>query len=248
MRLPKSARAFSALAIATLIAMLTSCATFEKQAFDRTRFQTPPRTIAIVAFPDPEEYSVTGAAQIPGGPALYAFGAIGGAILGIAEGVRAKSQAMSLSSSLLPHRPHVTTTLTKELDIALRASGLRTMTLAPPPLADDQRSFDYSRVSVDADAILEAVVTVAGYRQIGEAIRPTIALRARLLGPKGAPIYYSELIVYGERFSNQGAVLYPDPRYTFKSLEALYADGALAAEGLRAGLPRIAARIADDLR
>lgn len=248
MLLRRSARASRALAIAMSIAVLASCATVEKQAFDRSKFATPPRTIAIVAFPDPEEYTVTGAAQIPGGFALYAFGAIGGAILGAAEAARAQMQATSLSSAVLPHRPHLNTTLTKELDVALRASGYRPVTLTPPPLADDLRSYDYSRVAADADAILEAVVTIAGYRQIGGALRPAIALRARLLGPKGAPIHYSELIVYGERVSNHGTVLYPDPKYTFNSLDALYADGALASEGLRAGIPLIAARIAADLR
>lgn len=109
---------------------------------------------------------------------------------------------------------------------------------------------DYSSIATDADAILDVSIHVAGFSGGGFAdYRPWLLVDARLVSAASKTTLYAQSFSYGN--SSEGSDVehfQSNPKYAYGSFNELYDKAGEAAEGVRAGIAPIAARIAAELR
>jgi hypothetical protein len=103
-------------------------------------------------------------------------------------------------------------------------------------------------VGSNADAILTAGIEPGSVQYtdqpLGDDLMPSYAVTLTLKDAKTGMVLLDTRILYGETSGDGVRAIYPDARYRFTSPGAVMADPVSAAEGLRAGLPLIAAEIA----
>jgi hypothetical protein len=116
------------------------------------------------------------------------------------------------------------------------------------PLSNEQLS------TIDADAVLDIYGVIAGYTDDAPPIRlaatpqwvPHVGSpRIRLLDPKTGAVLFNSGYFYGPppTIGEANPELLADPRHIFASYDALIANPTVAAEGIRAGIPKIAAEV-----
>jgi hypothetical protein len=112
---------------------------------------------------------------------------------------------------------------------------------------DDSRN--YSKIATDADAILDVSFAKAGYVEDSSDYVPWILVRVSLISAKTRSRLYSQELSYGTDLLKNGIPHFPSSgTYIYDDFDSLMERAGEAAEGLRVGLPPIAARIGADLR
>jgi len=173
---------------------------------------------------------------VPQDPPLYrllAETAEPGASKGAADTI-----SMNLTASLRPD-PRVSSALARGIQDELERRGVRTRLVAAPPLAKDGKSLDYSQLAVKEQMIVEPVITEAGYRNVGGTLRPVLAARVRVLDAATREEKMLEMFLYADKGSDEFVLLPVSAEWSFKNIEAIYADGERATFGLRAGITAI---------
>lgn len=240
----------AALLALVLVAGCASGPQVERKALDHSSARAI-RKVAIVQYPEPDQYVVVGASDVPARSLIYAFGlftgALGGVVLDRIESHLFRSQARSLTSAVTPHDPAASAVLADELERLLLARGLAVKRIEGAAISSPDRPLDYSALAGDADAVVEAAVTMAGYGKSGDAFTPMVAVRVRMIGVRGSPLHYSELVISGPVPAEKAVRVAQSPRYAVRRLEELFNSGSLAAQGIRDGVRAIAHRIAADL-
>ena len=101
--------------------------------------------------------------------------------------------------------------------------------------------------AANAEATLEIAFTPATalYTDavLGDDLMPSFSVTFRLIDTRTKQALVNERITYGESDTSAPHMFYPDARFRFTSPDALIADPASAAEGLRAGIPVVAGEI-----
>jgi len=170
---------------------------------------------------------------VPQDPPIYrllAEAAVPGASTGAADTV-----SMNLTASLRPD-PRVSSALARGIQDELERRGVRTRLVAAPPLAKDGKSLDYSQFAAKEQMIVEPVITEAGYRNVGGVLRPVLAAQVRVLDATTREEKMLETFLYADKGSDQFVLLPVSAEWSFKNIEAIYADGERATFGLRAGI------------
>jgi hypothetical protein len=231
-----SSAVFRRLVIVVTAVFLSSCASVPKIVMDAGL----KRSLTSVEPEEPAQYIVDGAADVPGGFMLYAFGAIGGAVLGAAIASKMEDQARALTASLVPHQPKVGSELGAALKAEFEKRGV-TVTMLPTLSRDPStKKYVYSTVTVAAQAIIEPVVNIAGYRLNSGSLKPFLGVRFRVLDPTGAQEKYQDLFLYGDKLNDRFVTVAPDPSDAFPDLTKLFANGEIAAKALRKGAGALA--------
>ena len=109
---------------------------------------------------------------------------------------------------------------------------------------------DYSPISTDADAILDVSIRVAGFSGAGFAdYRPWLLVDAHLVSAASKASLYAQSFSYGNlSVSRDVEHFQSSPKYAYGSFNELFEKSGEAADGIRAGIAPIAARIAAELR
>jgi hypothetical protein len=234
-------------AILMVMSLFAACAGPQKRAMD-PQLRKDMKSVVIIQQPEPEKYMVWGGASVPGGFMLYAFGALGGLVLGSIEVTRAESQATQLTAALRPHDPLVASSLAARMKEDLEARGVKVRVVPAPPIAEDKKGYNYAGLNFEEELIVEPVMTVVGYRADSKKIRPMITTRVRVLDARTRDEKMLELLVFGDKFGDQFLPLDPGTDWDFDDLDALYAGGERAAKGLTAGVAALSRKIVTMVR
>lgn len=237
----------SIIAAALALSTLAGCASYQPIPL-KSEVKAQIRSVAIVEAPEPVKQYVLGAASVPGGFALYAFGALGGLVLGSIEAVRMETQADNLTAAMKPFEPRVNATLRDSLTQQLKARGIEVTTIALPPMKNGEKTPDYTALNLKSQFILEPVVTMVGYRLSAGSLQPTLAARIRLLDSTGQTVHYSEVYGYGSMLSDKFNHVQSDAKYSYGELDQLYANGKSAAEALTIGASDMGERMGKALQ
>ena len=226
------------------VVVLTSCATSPKIAL-RPEAKQSIKRIALVETQEPAQYLMN-PGQLPGGQALYVFGAIGGAILGGIEASRTEAATARFTAAVAPLNPDLSGILTAQLETALRAKGYDVVRVASPPIAPDGKGVDLAKIEGRFDAILSATL-LAGYSADSVSLRPRITVSILLLSNPGTQKLFAETYIYASRTFGKWIHISPDPKHSIGSIEAVYNDLDIAVDGLRTGTTKIVERAVTDL-
>jgi hypothetical protein len=233
------ARAFLALALALAAA---GCVTIEKVDYDKAA-NARVKKIALLPVEEPLAATVMNI-----GGAAAGFGLIGGLIQGSMNEANSKRLTEAFDNRKIRFADEMAAALAREL----RVRGFEVVRLesAPPVLGVDGKTYDYSRVQTDADAILHVKIGVNGYAAGAFSLdyEPWVTVGARLVDARTRRPIYVRVLKGGfgsssERVEDVGY----DLKYRWGSANELMDDVDRVADGLRDVHRRIAERIAQNL-
>lgn len=224
-----------------VVLALGACASAPKVAMNADAKRSLKR-IAVIETPEPDRYIML-PGQLPGGFALYAFGAIGGAVLGGIEASRMETASKSFTDAVLPHKPDINATFRNQLLDGLKGKGYEVVLLPPPPKDAEGKGYDLTKLDGAYDAYLIGTIG-GGYSMESGRAAPRLLGSVSLVGKAGAPTYFAQTYLYGARKLGDAFWMAPEPRFVVGSSEDLYKNGQLAAEALKAGASRIATEVA----
>lgn len=229
-------------ALAAFIALaLGACASAPKVAMTPDAKRSLKR-IAVIETPEPDTYIML-PGQLPGGFALYMFGAIGGAVLGGIETSRMESASKSLTDAVRPYKPDISATFRNQLMDRLKGKGYEVVVLPPPPKDAEGKQYDLTKLDGTYDAYLIGTIG-GGYSMESGRAAPRLMGSVSLVGKAGQPTYFAQTYLYAARKTGDAFWMAPEPRFVLGSSEDLYRNGQLAAEALKAGASRIATEVA----
>lgn len=237
-------RQIQRVACAMLIAFLVACSTAPKVTL-RPEVKQSVKRIAIVDIPEPTTYFMHPGA-VPGGAALYAFGAIGGAILGGIEASRQEAASARFTSAVSPLKPALSTVMLERLESGLKEKGYDVVRIPEPSKTADGKAYDFARIEGNFDAILVASLG-AGYTAESGAVVPRVRVGATLHARSGIEKLFSDTYIYSSMKIGELTRVEPDPKFTMSSIDAMYQNVGMAVEGLRTGTGKLAERILVDL-
>lgn len=237
----RSSPGIAALLVASLL--WTGCATV-----DRTPLSSETRkgikTIAVIDVPEPEKYFLM-PGLVPGGPALYVFGAIGGLVLGSIEAARLEAATDEFTAALKPTHPDVARHWNESVSDLLRSKGFEVTRLPPLPKKAEGDDADCSSIAGKFDAVLLSTIT-AGYA-VESAVEPRVYASLRLASSNCLETHYSDSLLFSAKPIGSFTHVERDAKFAYPSREALIADPQTARSALRAGLAEIARRAATGL-
>ena len=194
-----------------LISMaLGACAAAPKIALQPETKQSIKR-IALVEIPEPSEYFMN-PGQLPGGAGLYAFGALGGLILGGIEASRLQAASSRFTESVLPHKPGISAALLEQLEIGLKQKGYDVTRIPPPPMTADGKSLDLMKIEGSYDAFLTGSLR-GGYNTESGGVAPRLVASFSLLTKSGSEPLFAETYLYGMRSVGQAVHIASDPTF-----------------------------------
>ncbi|MBC7918990.1 MAG: hypothetical protein H7Y28_14395 [Rhodoferax sp.] len=230
------------LVVAGVVA-LTACSTTPRVPLQAESKQKI-KTIALVQLPDPNKYFLY-PGQIPGGSALYMFGAIGGLVLGGIEASRTDSASNEFTASLSPQNPALGTHATDELAKAISDRGYVLKKVPALPNQADDKITDCSAIKGNFDAVVIATMS-AGY-SVESQVEPRIGIRVKLLSADCSQTLYSNSFLYASKEFSSSVFVQRDPEFSFANRDLLIAGAPKAKDGLREGVTKLAMRIAQEL-
>lgn len=235
-------------ALLTSIAMasaLSGCASLRpSQAFDKPH-HAEIKHIALLRVPAPQ-LKVTNL-----GGSLGAFGLLGGAMGAADEDTKSHEFADAVAGEM-----PLAKLLTEALESELKKEGYRVTLEDQRPIepAPDQRTADdlanYSKITTEADAILDVSFLSAGYLSppgSGDYL-PWLHVKATLVATRGRTPLYVDWLVYGAKFGVRKEYFSTARPYAYGSFSDLMEQRRDAIEGLTRGIEPIAGRIAEQLR
>jgi hypothetical protein len=234
----KSIRQITILVIALLLA---GCAATPKIALEPGARNSIKR-IAIVETPEPEQYLMY-PGQVPAGFVLYAFGAIGGAILGGIEANRVETASKSFTAAVSPFKPSMNSTFQSQLEAGLKAKGYEVARVVAPLKDADSKDYDLAKVDGKFDAFLIGTVG-GGYSVDAGGVGPRLLASVNLVDRSGERKHFAQTYLYSVTKIGDFTHISPETRFIMSSPEAAYGNGKLAAEALKTGASRIADQVA----
>lgn len=219
------------------VLLLAACANFSKQAYTPSAAE-PIRQVLIVT---PPEFPKVGLGI--GGSAGTMFGMLGAMAAMAASNANQAALDQTLSSQGVGYQKQLLTSL----DSTFAAAGIRTQTLAVPRESRFGLLEDYKSLAAqkNADAVLDIFVFEASYGGThpitDPQLRPIIRLRARLVSVKTGQVLYADDIFFGYSNLFMSAKEIKSPKqFYFADFQALQADQARAAEGMRVAATEVA--------
>lgn len=229
--------------IMLMVGVLSACASNPKVVLNSEAKQSI-KHIALVQTHEPERYTFYPGA-LPGGSALYMFGAIGGAILGGIEVQRIESASKKFTAAVSPLKPNLSNTMLEELESKLREKGYLISRIEELPKTEDGKNYNFSKIDGTYDAILIPTLN-GGYSVGASAVGPQMSVSVNLTSCDGSKQLLADTYVYGIGAQGESQVSV-DPKYAVQSVDAVYENIDLAVEGLRSGAVKLADRVVADL-
>lgn len=231
------------IAAALLLAALCSgCATVDKTAFS-SESKKHIKTVAFVTVPEPEKYFLD-PGQAPGGFALYAFGALGGLVLGGIEAARVESATNEFTSAIKPTTPALAQQWNEGVMSLLQAKGYEVTQIPALLQKTDGKEVDCSSIAGKFDAVFLSSFT-AGYA-IGSTAEPRVGASVLLMSGNCATKHFSDAFIYSAKPSGQLTHVERDAKFSFQSRDALIANPEMAKQALRTGLNEITKKAMTD--
>jgi len=184
--------------------------------------------------------------QLPGGSALYMFGALGGAILGGIEGNRFDSATQKFTNAVAPFHPNINSALLTQIEVGLKQKGYEVTLVSPPPKTPDGKSYDLTKINGTFDAVLVTLLR-GGYGVESGSISPQLSASVSLIGQANNKTFFSETYVYSMRKFGQSVQIVPESKFVLGNEDMLYSNIQVAVDGMKEGATKIAERIAVDL-
>jgi hypothetical protein len=224
-----------------LIAMsLVACATTEKIALNADAKRTIKR-VALVDIPEPDRYFMN-PGQSAGTPVLFIFGAIGGAIAGGIEAQRFESATTRFTAAVIPLKPNTNSLFVTNLEQGLKQKGYEVTRVPPPPKTADGKQYDIAKINGEFDAVLVANLT-SGYAVVSGAAGPRSFASVSLLSNANSSKLFADSYIYSASPFGKNVQVAPDKKFVIASVDAMYADITVAAEGMKEGANKLAERI-----
>lgn len=226
------------LTIAIAAVLLGGCFTVSKVAYQPSSV-APIKEILLVV-PDPFPAVRVGI----GGNMGLMFGGVGAGIAGATAAGQAETIDQAISGQGVGYQQQ----LVEQLTASLAAAGIHVQTVAAARAAK-RGAFveDYQPLlaRAKADAVLDISVLEASYGGthplLDPDLRPILRVRARLVSARTLDTLYADDISYGytNTFVNAKEIKAPK-EYYYPNLQAVIADKAKAAEGLRLAATEVA--------
>jgi hypothetical protein len=199
------------------------------------------KTVAVVELPEPEKYFLD-PGQLPGGPAFYMFGALGGLVLGGIEGARAESATNEFTQAIAPHSPKVSNAWNESIIQLLKERGYQVTAVPSLPKSKEADHVDYSPIRGKYDAVFVSTMS-AGYA-VEPKVEPRVLIDVKLLSSECSDTLFYDQYVYGTRQFGQMTFIERDGQYTYPDRGALISDPKRASSALRTGVLEISKRVA----
>jgi hypothetical protein len=223
--------------------LIVGCASVERTAFS-PESKKQIKTVAVIAVAEPDKYSLN-PGQLSGGSALYAFGALGGLVLGSIEATRAENATNEFTAAVKPTSPDVARHWNESIVSLLKSKGYDAVQIAELPKKPDGKELDCSSVAGKFDAVFISSIST-GY-EIESGVDPRVFASVRFASSNCVDTHFSDGIIYSSKPLGKFTHIERDPSFTFPSRAALLADPQKAKDGLRKGLTEIAKRATSDL-
>lgn len=230
--------------VAILTALLASCAGVPKLPL-RAEAKQSIKRIALVETPEPKSYSMN-PGSAPGGAALYAFGAIGGAILGGIEASRAEAAATRFTEAVAPLKPALADTMLAQLEKGLIAKGYQVTRVPMPPKTEDGKELDVTKIEGEFDAAL-FVSFAGGYSAASSDVVPNIFAVASLYSRNGNEKLFNDRYLYGRNRFVKFTLIEPESKFSLASVDVMYGNISVAVDGMRSAVTQIAERVLAEL-
>ncbi len=214
------------------------CASAPKQAFNRAAHSSI-NTIVILEPAPPKEYEVANL-----GHAGLSFGLIGGLVA--AADISAKTSEFT---QLMKTRNFKASDEYRDALVAsLEKSGY---TVKVQGVARNEQDLlkTYSNLDPEADAYVDSLIKTGYYSAAGATdYVPLFRTHVRMVKRGTNEVVYEEQVAYGyENRADKAVSLAADKKYYFKDFAAIKSGADAALEGMRAGIPLVASRIAQDI-
>lgn len=228
------------LGVLMVLLLVTGCASVDKTAFT-SEAKKKIKTVAVMEVTKPDEY-VLNPGQLPGGAAFYAFGAVGGLVLGGIEATRLNSATQAFTASIKPANPEVAKHWNESVQSLLQAKGYAVTSLAKLPLKKEGKGLDCAAVADKFDALL--VSTLEPSYVIDTAVEPNVRVTVKLMSSNCEQTHFSDAFLYSAQPLGEHIHITRDEQFGFPTREALIADPQKARLGLRTGVQEIAKKLA----
>ncbi len=166
---------------------------------------------------------------------------------------RAMMERMSkdLSKSLIARNPSLARLMSESLTTELRSEGYTVVSLRASREKPGRLIEDYSRISTDADAVLDMALLPPWFVTDGNSdLEPSLPIALRLVSSRTKEVLYMRFFNYGYAFRRAGNFDHIPfaKRTSFKNIGALSNAPDTAIAALREGVPMIAAQVRRDLQ
>jgi hypothetical protein len=232
----------SIITLLTVTVLASGCATVEKTALSSDS-KKKIKTIAMISVAEPGKYFLD-PGQVPGGAALYAFGALGGLILGGIEASRAENATNEFTAAVKPTNPDVARHWNESVSILLQGRGYEVTQLPELPKKTDGKELDCSSIAGKYDAVLLSNIST-GYA-VESNVEPRVGAFVRLTSANCTDTHFTDSYIYSAKPIGKLTHLERDSKFTFSSRDSLLADPQTARLALRTGLTEIAKRLTSE--
>lgn len=225
--------------------ILSACAAAPSKVALKPEARNAVKHIALIDVPEPTQYTMN-PGPLPGGPALYMFGALGGAILGGIEAKRFNTATEKFNNAISPYHPNITGTLLSQIENGLKQKGYDVVHIPQPPKSSDGKDYDLTKISGNFDAVLITTLG-AGYAIESGRCNPSLSVNVSLSEQSSKKTLFSDSYSYSVNKSGNSIHIMPDSKFIIANENELYANIPVAVEGLKDGVTKIADRIVMDL-
>jgi hypothetical protein len=237
-------RSLQFLSVVLIVLSLAACGGASKVVLRPDAKQSIKR-IALIETPEPSRYSFTPARSTAAG-GLMMFGAIGGALSASVEIGRMETATAQFTSAVSPLKPNLSGTLLAQLEKGLAAKGYQVVRVPPPPKIPDGKEYDFAKIAGVFDAFLVAELN-GGYSDVYGEVSPSVFVSITLVSKSGGDRLFADRYLYSAKKFGDVNFVECDPKFAFKSVDAMYEDINTAVERLRASTSRLAERVVADL-
>lgn len=234
-------------AVAALLLFASGCANVPKQAFNAGA-NTHVKNVAILEPKETPDYE----AVIMNHPGA-AFGLVGALI---AAGDMA-SKTKRFNDMMKPTNWTASVAVTNAVEAELRKAGYQVtripVTREKPALLESYKDVDLTKIKPAPDALLDLMVGAPGYiANTGTAdYMPSLRVIARMVSAKDQSVIFHDYFMYGYAGAAYGRLeaitIASDQKYHFQTIDSLVESPEVPLEGLKAGIPPIAKRLAQEL-
>jgi hypothetical protein len=227
--------------LATVL-LIAGCATApEKKSFNKS-LRRDLRTIALLNIDEPSKYIVSSFAG-------RGLGLVGG----LASEADMKDKGEQFSKLVHENVPPLGSHLKNSLKDRLQLLGYEVKQVDVVRKEANALISDYSKIKVDADAILDVVIFQTGYaseESYGVKYEPVLTVMARMVSVKNTEVLYSEFITYGHklrRHKDEWVHIPARRNLIYPNFESLIKDGKQAVEELATGAESVAEYLTKNL-
>ena len=202
------------------------------------------KSIAIIQTKEPDRYMMY-PKHMSGGFMLYAFGALGGAILGGIEGGKVDSASKSFTEALTPYHPSVSNTFQTAIADQLKAKGYQVEIVPEPPMKEGEKTYDLTKLNGNYDAVLVASLK-AGYWVFDNQALPQVSGEVEVTDKMGVRKVLSQKYAYNAKSIKGWTQITPDAKYTIQNPEEVNQNAKIAAESFNDGASLIAQKVGSE--